>query len=174
MKKLALFAVVVLFAGSTFAQMLAAGTSELKVSGVLDFETADDTLLALDVFYGLFFADYTEYGVNLMVEESDHVSIWALGVEGEYNYDLGTELVPFVGAGIGYARYDVEYGGDEGNDEDNAIIVKGSAGAKYFITENVALSGSFVLRWASEDIFATQDDFEDTDAYLQLGMRFFF
>jgi len=172
MKKLLIIAMITCFAATSFGQMLAAGTSELKVEGLVDFETADDTLIALNLFYGLFWFDYVEFGIEIGIEESDSISIWTIGVSGEYNFDLGNELVPYLGAGLGYARYDVDFGEQE--DEDNAVVVNGTAGAKYFVTENVAVSGALVLQYATEDIFAEQDSVEDTDAKLEVAMRFFF
>ena len=173
MKKFLLIAIILGIAGTGFGQMLAMGTSELKVNGLLDFETSDDTLFDLGIFYGQFFADYVECGVGISITESDHVSLWSLGVNCEFNYDMGTELVPFVGVGLAYANYDVETPGGD-SDEDNALVISGSAGAKYFIAENIAVSAALVLEVASEDIFPEQEEFSDTNSKIELSMRFFF
>ena len=49
-----------------------------------------------------------------------------------------------------------------------------TVGAPFFIAENIALSGAFVAEWASEDIYAEDEDFEDTNAKLEVAMRFYF
>ncbi len=173
MKKLLLIAILLGMAGTGFGQMLSTGTSEVKVNGLLDFETSDDTLFELGLFYGQFVADYMEAGVGLSITESDHVSVWSLGVYGEYNFDLGTELVPFVGLGLAYANYEVDSPGS-GDDGDNALVVSASAGSKYFIAENIAVSAALVVEFASEDIFPEQEEFSDSNSKLELSMRFFF
>lgn len=176
MKKLTLIVLGVLLAGHSFAVMLSAGTSELKVEGVLDFNTADETLIDFEVFYGQFVVDYIEAGVGFGFRDSDSLTMWQVGVGGELNFDLGTGVVPYLGIGLAYASYEVEASTPMGEvDEDNdAFILNGSAGSKFFIAENIALSGELSLEWATEDIYAEDEDFEDTNASLQLGMRFFF
>ncbi len=190
MKKLLIIALVSCFAATSFGQMLAAGTSELKVGGLVDFETADDTLAILEVFYGVFWWDYVEIGAAFRIEESDNVSIWSVGLETEYNFDLGNELVPYVGIGLAVARYDIELdqiatevfdataetaaAAEESDTDDTALVLKLTGGAKYFVTENVAVSGALALRWATEDIYWEEESLEDSDATLEVAMRFFF
>lgn len=150
------------------AQLLEQGVSEVRLNGLMDFETADGTLFSMDVFYGIFFVDYFEAGLAMGLRESDSLSLWKVGPELEYNFDLGTELVPFVGGGIFYGRYDAD------REKGNGVVIKTDAGIKYFVAEEVAISLAAVLEWASEDVYSEEGGLTDLDARLEMGLRFFF
>ncbi|MGD9875047.1 MAG: hypothetical protein AB7T27_12380 [Kiritimatiellia bacterium] len=168
MKKAIIIIMTALLASGASAQLLEQGVSEVRLSGLVDFETADDTLFVLDVFYGIFLADYFEAGLAMGLRESDSLSLWKIGPEAEYNYDLGTELVPFIGGGIFYGRYDA--GGEKGS----GVVIKTDAGIKYFVAEGVAISAAAVLEWASEDVYSEKGGVTDLDTRIELGLRFFF
>lgn len=185
MRTLLITATVAALAVSACGQMLSAGTSELKVEGGIDFKTPDGTLIDFGILYGMYFLDYVEGGVALHLTDSDSVKVWRLGVFGQYDFDLGTEFVPYLGAGLSWASYEVEYDDVEvmadgtpvrsrEEEKDNALVLTGTGGVKFYIAENVALSGALVLEAATEKIFPDDDDFERTDARIELGMRFFF
>jgi len=168
MKKTIIILLAVLMAAGASAQLLDQGVSELRLSGLVDFETADDTLFLLDVFYGVFLVDCFEAGLAMGLRESDSLSLWKIGAEAEYNFDLGTELVPYIGGGLFYGRFDVDGKNDSG------MIIKAAAGTKYFVTESVAISMAAVLEWASEDVYPEEGGLSDMDTRLELGLRFFF
>ncbi len=173
-----IFAVLALTAGAAQAQLLSAGTQELNVSGLVDFDTAAGTLIDASLFYGVFLYDYIEAGGLLGVIDDDNRTIWRFGARGEYDFDLGMEMVPYLGGAVSYAHYELDRTTPLGNtttDNGNALVFTAEAGAKYFVTENVAVSGALVLEWATDDIFLEdENELQDTNAQLRLGMRFFF
>lgn len=160
------------WSGSVAAQMLSAGTSELKVDGLVDFQSADGSLLDIGVLYGVYLYDYVEAGVQVRLTDSDSFQMWRLGAFGQYDFDLGVELVPYVGAGLALGRYEVDVAGR--SDSDTALILSGTGGAKFYLAENVAISGALVLELATEKVYPDDGDTSRTDARLELGMRFFF
>ena len=185
MRTLLVAAMVMALAVTASGQMLSAGTSELKVEGGIDFDTSDGTLIDFGILYGMYIYDYLEGGLALRLTDSDSITVWRIGVFGQYDFDLGTELVPYLGAGLSLASYEATYDTvvvmadgtsvrSSEEESDNAIVLSGTAGVKFYIAENVAISTALVLEWASEDIYAEEDDFQDTDARIELGMRFFF
>ena len=114
-------------------------------------------------------ADYLEVGGEVFWSDDDFITTSGLGAFAEYNFDLGTEVVPFVGASIDYANAEI----DEFDSDENAIVLGVRGGVKCFIAENIAISGQAVIEQATEDIYAEQDGVSDNDFRLELGMRFF-
>ena len=169
-KVLGMLAITVCCAGLAAGQTLTAGNQELVVGGLLDPDTAADTQFDLSVKYGYFVADYLEVGGAAAISDNDAISTYGIGGFVEYNFDLGTEVVPYVGAGLGW--YNVEY--DIIDEDNDAIEFAGYGGVKYFIVQNIAISGELEYDWASEEIYPEDDDISDTNLQLNLAMRFFF
>lgn len=187
MKKYMAIMAVLMMAATGFGAALLQDTSELGVSGLLDFDTTDGTLMDFSLFYGYYVADYVEVGPIVSFRNDESRTEWSVGVQSEYDLDLGTEFVPFFGLGVEYADVDdddvpgpaVAQGVEGENLPDNsisqsALIIAGRVGAKYFITESVALSAQFEYDWASDDIYADENGAENTNAKIELGLRFFF
>ena len=184
---LVILAALLTVSATGFGAALLQDTSELGVSGLLDFDTADGTLMDASLFYGYYVADYVEVGPILAFRNDDSRTEWAVGVQSEYDLDLGTEFVPFFGLGLEYTDVDdddvptttaVETTDGEtlpsNSISQSAFIMAGRVGAKYFITETVALSGQFEFDWASDDIYSDENGAENTNAKITLGLRFFF
>ena len=186
-KYMAIWAALMLVSATGFGAAMLQDTSELGVSGLLDFDTSDGSLMDLGLFYGYYVADYVEVGPTLSFRNDDSRTEWTVGVQSEYDLDLGTEFVPFFGLGLEYADVDDDdvpssavaetVDGEElpnNSISQSAIIIAGRVGAKYFITESVALSGQFEFDWASDDIYSDENGTENTNAKIELGLRFFF
>ena len=172
MNKIVLTLAALLLAGSTYAASLSAGTQELVVNGLFDPDTIGDSELALDVKYGQFIQDNIEVGGYGSFLDNDFISRYGIGAFGEYNFDQGTEVVPFLGTSIGWGASEI----DRPTEDDNksALEIGFEGGAKYFIAENIALAASAEFKWATDDIYAEDDELADTDVKLNLGMRFYF
>lgn len=174
MKKLIILALVALFAASSYASMLPADTAEVFVTGLVDLETGSDTLIDLNFGYGYFFIDYLETGWRVGIEDDDFHTAWSVGGFAEYNFDIGIELMPFVGASLDIIS--IDYHDEVADDLDETAGVLGlQAGAKYFITESLAVSTALVVEKSTEDIYAEDDgETSSTNIKLELGMRFFY
>jgi len=160
--------------GNVMAANLDQGTHELRLNGLIDFDTANDTLVAFDVAYGYFLIDQWEVGALLSVADDDVSTLYGIGAFTEYFYPLPTapQLVPFGGLNLSIAGGEVDVGPV---DEDETALQFGiDFGADYFITDNLALDARVQFRIATDDIFAEDDDIEDTDWRLVLGLRYFF
>lgn len=168
MKKAVALVLCTLVAGAVHAASLKQGTQEIVVEGLFDPDAPGDQQLDLSITYGQFIQDNLEVGVEGSFSDNDLLSTYGIAGFAEYNFDQGTELVPFVGAGIGWINTDP----DEGSSED-AVAVSVSAGVKYFLAENVAIRADVTYTWASEDVFLEDDDVSDTDLAVNLGMAFY-
>jgi hypothetical protein len=169
MKKLLIaLAVLAGAAGLSRGASLAQGTQEVVVEGLFDGSTAAGDQSALQGRYGQFIIDNVEAGVAAAFNDNDLGTVYDIGVFGEYNVDLGTELVPFFGAEVSYRYLDLEE-----IDTDDSIVLTISAGAKYFLAENVAIRVGLNASLASEDVYANDEDVEDNDFNLSIGMAYY-
>jgi len=173
MKKCIVVLVMVMLAGSTYGQLLFAGTREISLGGDLDFEGANGTSLDLDVGYGYFIMDDLEVIGRFGFYDDDLYSAYALGFGAQFNFDFGTEFVPFAGADLSWGA--IKWDEDDDSGDKNAIVLGLEGGANYFIAENVAISVSLNLDIATDDIFPEDNGkFSSTDTTILCGMRFFF
>lgn len=159
-------------AQGSFAQPILQDSQEAGISAFLDFDTPNKTELRFTGQYGYFVLDYLEVGPRVKIFDNEVYTAWRLGGFCEYNIDTGTPWVPFVGAGLDLAGVDVATGG---GGEDNVGLALGfTGGAKYFFTEQVALSSALNFEFATDDLYPSRDEVEDTDWNIEVGLRFFF
>jgi len=76
----------------------------------------------------------------------------ALMMNAYYDINLGGPITPYIGAGIGIARFSADFnaGGSLVDDEDTKLAYQGIAGISYQITDSIALSADYRY-------FATQE-----------------
>jgi outer membrane protein W len=169
MKKVLVALAALAVASMSYGASLKQGTQEIIIEGLFDPDTQFDQQIDLGVAYGYFIQDSLEVGAEAAYSDNDLVEEMGFGGFVEYNFDQGTELVPFVGAGIAWANVDA----DDIESED-AVVGSVSAGAKYFLAENVAVALDVTYAQASEDIYSEDGgDLEDKDMTVNLGMRFY-
>lgn len=161
--------------GSDALPDLSAGTQEFGLSGNIQFN--DDIVYNLNLSYGYFFKDNWEVGFNAGLQGSDVTVGLDLGLFTEYNFDLDSKWVPFVGASIGLASLSVDgvdSAGASVNDDITGLNFGGVFGVKYFIRENIAISGSVDFQWSPDDVFGGLDDASSAASNVNIGTRFYF
>ena len=162
---------ILIFAAMTstnYGVMLSGGTKELAVVGNFDPSTESDTNIELGVKAGLFIQDLLEVGGSAGFQDNDTVERWNVGTFAEYNLDLGSDWVPYIGLGLDFAQVDI------GTTDENALIFGIEGGVKHFIAPNIAISVALELQAATDDIFPDDGDADSTNFDIDLGMRFFF
>ena len=170
MKKILVFAAAAaLAAGIASGANINKDTKELRLSGTVDFDTAAGTYVAIDPGFGYFVADGIELGGEVSYADDDVASLYGFQVFAEYNVDLGAELVPFVGGSLGWRRFDAK-----DLDNKDAATIGATGGAKYFVSDDLAISGQAEVLWATDDIFADKGKTKDTDWRLTIGLRYYF
>jgi hypothetical protein len=157
------------------AQTISEGTTELGISGFVDFASADDTTVQADLSWGRFVRDYWELGARSGVASSDSITRFRAGVFTEYHFELDRTFLPFVGVSLNILAADVDLPGPGGaRGSESAISTGIELGAKGFLSPSVALSGGLVLELASQEIFLDRNNVDDHDLRLQIGLRYFF
>lgn len=164
MRKIGLLVALVLAAVSAQAATLKEETQELRLSGIVDPETAGGTLFRADVAFGYFVVDNLEVGGSVNFSDDDLATSFGLGPFVEYNFDEGSQLIPFVGASLEYGH------GEVGDLSSDAAVFGGYGGARFFLTENVAIGARLELDWATDDIYAKDDTTTDLDIRLEFGV----
>lgn len=180
MKKSAIVAIVLaVFALAPAAHaraLVTAGSHELGLSGMLDFNSEVGTASALDARFDWFFVDQFSFGLVGGFSDNDYYTHIRLGLSSEYNFLIsddyrplvGTDFVPFLGLGVSCAYAD--------SDEDDhfAGVFSGEGGLKFFLSDDFAIVASVLGELATDDIFMNDDKSSSADVSLRLGMRFFF
>jgi hypothetical protein len=147
--------------------ILPAGTFDLQLGGHMDFDNANgDTDFTIKPALGYFVWDCIELGGFCAwdYDGSDHG--FGFGAFGEYNFDLGYYFVPYLGFKAGFFFGNLY--------EDNFLLTEYTAGVKYFISDSVAPFIEIYYDLASEDAFMEDNELENHDFGINIGVRCFF
>jgi opacity protein-like surface antigen len=169
MRKCIVLLIIAALATASQAASLKQGTREVAVSGEWNSQANDLAQIQLEL--GQFVADNIEVGVGGGYAGNNDTDTWNVNAFAEYNFDLGSEVVPFVGLGVGYSDTSTDLGGADA--DANAGTVAGEAGVKYFLCDNVAIFGSAEYDWATDDVYPDEDKLSDQNFQLNIGMRFY-
>jgi hypothetical protein len=165
---------VAVFAASGFAANLNEGTKELSFDGNVELDTAAGDAYQVGVGLGYFVADFVEVGGAISYADDDVATDYDIGVFGEYNFDLGTPVVPYVGLALSYAKSEIDAFDAGGAEDQDAIVGTASAGVKYFLTEDLAIFGEARYAWATEDLYLNEDgELEEDNWDLNFGLRYY-
>jgi hypothetical protein len=156
--------------------MLDQGTRELSIAGRIDVPELDELDYDLDGSFGYFFRDGWEVGVQLSAADfggQDRVEITGFT---EYNFKREKQWVPYVGGGIGLvsADFDDDITLATPIDDEDGLIFDVEGGVKYFMRPYMALSFAIDFKFATEEIFETDEEIEDNLSSIKIGMRFYF
>lgn len=170
MKRWMALVLVLGLAVSSYGALLEAGMSELSLMGRIDLETGSGTLYEADVTYAYMMMDFVGTGAKFSLNDSDEVTFWALGPYAEYNIDVGGDLIPFVGAAIQYVSLQDHFPGGRGEE---TFMFSLLLGARYYVTDNVAVSGAFNMKHASDEIFLEGAETKSSDETIEIGLTMF-
>ena len=149
--------------------LFAKGVQEVQTEGMIDFDSGRGTRIDLTLGYGIFVQDYLEVGGRVSIARDDEAVAFGLAGFAEYNFDNGTWMIPFVGGSLGYETFDDAFYGD-----DAGLILGAYGGAKYFLRESVAITGTLNVEFGSGDVFLSDDGLDSTNIEFRLGLRAYF
>jgi len=168
MKKYLVLSMVLAMAVGVSAQpLLMEGTREWMVEANYDPEGPGGTEYSLGVGYGVFMRDALEVGGIFTYSSADDGDNKTMGIEGlaEYHFDRGTMMVPYVGARIGWNKWETVAA------DNDAMVYGPRVGVKQFLADNVAIDIALEYMMASDDIFVNDGEVEDTNMEIVVGMR---
>jgi hypothetical protein len=170
--KLAVAAIVMLAAGSALAAgpMLQQGVREGGVRGAMDHD-GDNLGATVMGKVGYFVMDGAEVGISglLGFRGSDSRTL-AGGLFGQYNFFLGTPVVPFAGAGTTLSWMKWSLGNESDSDAILGFNLEG--GAKFYFIDYAAISLSLQLLYATKEVYNGFDS--NTDWQFVLGTNWYF
>lgn len=162
---------------SDWKPMLNMGTQEVSLSGNLEFPDFDRLDYDIDLSYGYFIRDGWQIGAELGASDFGGTDRADLTAFTEYNFNRHQKWVPYVGAAIGVASVsfnDNDFDSNTNLDDDDGWVFDVEVGIKWFVRPYMAISTAIDFQFATNDIYATDDEIEDNLTSLQLGMRFYF
>lgn len=158
---------------------LKAGTQELNVQGLVDFEAEDSYAIDLNTKYGYFIKDNWELGTNITTDLSKSYKSGGIGIFTEYDFTNSTNFVPYVGVTTELIRANY----NKTNQDDRlktksfdatAVNFKTALGLKYFISSNVALSAEVNYNISTDKIKVSGGDARDSFTKFLIGTSFYF
>ena len=131
------------------------GTQSISVSASID-DDGDDMNIFVGGSYGYFPMDFVQAGVfaSAAFIGSDYKMMGG-GVFGEYNFDIGGSVVPYLGAAAALLWWDTP------GESETAIEVAGYGGARYFFVDYAAIGAELVVSAATEDMYNGGEDAVD-------------
>ena len=164
-----------LFAIPSKSELIYKGTREFGLSGTAESESIDGSVFELDATLGQFILDYLEVGTVIGLGTSDTISQFRLGLFTEYNFEIQRTVLPYTGLSINFLAVDVEERGPGSpKGSETAASFGLELGLKSFWSENVAVFGAVFTEWATEEVFISGNNVQDTNTGLRWGLRFFF
>lgn len=167
-----------------FRLELAMGHNESNVNKHFDVTAAGIDLSSIDA--GVLIAgnegDLGTPVASLVSDGTGEIKTTSLMVNGFYDFELGGDLTPYVGVGIGLARADVSFAPSATpivNDDDNGFAWQAIVGAEYTITDRIGFFGNFRFFRADDasvnlDLLPATLDIENDLQFFELGLRYSF
>lgn len=119
--------------------------------------------------------DMTVIGSGVVFGGNLEVETQSVMLNAYYDIDTGTELTPYVGAGIGFAKTEGTLSalGESESIDDNSFAWQVGAGVGYAVTENVTVDAGY--RYVDYGDISDYDvDIETTAHELYVGARYSF
>ena len=147
------------------------GSREFAIGGSFDADYSDDYLIDFNASYGYFIFDHFEVGTEVDLSMSDHTEAYEVGVFAEYNFELGSSIVPYIGLGSQYVSSETL--STQGHED--AFNFQTALGIKYFVHPQIALTMEANYNLATEDVYVDGDGtLKDNKTKFILGTRFYF
>lgn len=162
--------VVLLLAGSAFADYLDENTRVLKLDLIVDSNSFDDSLLGVEAGFGVAIFDQSVVGLFLGAAENESDGSFRFGgLEVEEHYRIHNRIIPFAGAAAGFASTDLP-----DQERQDGFMGRLAAGVKLKLSESWSLSAAFRYWLATDYIFIDGETTDRARADVAAGLRFIY
>lgn len=167
------FTVLIMIIPTLYAQPPElAGKNELRLHGGLDYQGPNGDKIDIALGYGWFLRDdfllSGEYRWALIEDiapgEKDYRSQQG-SLVAEWLFDRDGNLVPYVGAEIGFRNTRFP------DNDESGLVYGGRVGARYFLSESVSINGSLSWLLADKAVFIVDFEAEDQYLYPSIGIN---
>lgn len=166
-----------LYAQNSTQPMLDQGTKELALSGTIELPEFEEIDFDIDASFGYFLRDGWEIGIRALGSDLGGIERFDLTAFTEYNFNRGSNIVPFLGTSVGVATFDFEdsFNASTTLDADGtATVFAVQAGIKWFVRPYMAISTAIGFNVSSDDIYAADNDLADNLTRFRIGLRYYF
>lgn len=119
---------------------------------------------------------------NLVIDGVGEVETTSIMLNGFYDFDLGGDITPYVGFGIGNARTEASFAPSSTpilDDDDNSFSWQVILGADYAISDSMSFFGNFRYFRAGDagvdlDLLPATLDIENETQVFEMGLRYSF
>ena len=154
-------------AAGALATPIQQDTLELRLGGNMDFDNPNGKFdFLFDTGLGYFVLDDIEAGGLITWGYSGSEFGYGVGGFTEFNLDLDTFMMPYVGLKLQYFFGDFYI--------KNFINVEFTGGAKFFLSETVAIYTELYYDLASESAYINGSEAKNYDVGLKMGVRCYF
>lgn len=167
MKKITAVLSGLFIAVAAFATPIQQDTLEVRLGGNMDFDNPNGKFdFLFDTGLGYFVLDDIEAGgLVTWGYDGSHFG-YGVGGFGEFNLDLDIFMMPYVGLKLQYFFGDFYI--------KNFINVEFTGGAKFFLSEAVAIYTELYYDLASEDAYINDSEAKNYDVGAKMGVRCYF
>lgn len=151
------------------------GKNQLSLHGSLDFQGANGDNTDIQVGYGWYIDDEILIGGEyrwILIEDiapgEDDYRAQQASFVAERLFIGDSELVPYVGGEIGFRNSKFE------DLDESGLVYGGRLGARYFLTESVAIDVSVNLLLSDKKVFIVDFEAEDQYVYPSIGLKAIF
>jgi hypothetical protein len=168
---------IVLVAAGANAELLAKDTRSVRVDYLYDDEALGDSAHGAELGFGVALYDLDDVAIFVSHVENGDMEMQTLGLSIEENWPIAGlhGLMPWAGAGAGYGWLDVSGDGIGANDVDKGgWFARVEGGLKLVMCDYFAFNASARLHYSTHEIYAAEDELEDTNWDFALGVRFYY
>ena len=164
MKKLMIVLLISAAVLPAFGEAMDEGAYETRLGVLYNFaDDNDNKNTAIQGALGYYFWNDIQMGAFVSFDKKGGETesfwgvddVWGLGVFGEYNVQMDSAIVPFLGVSAGLLD------GDQAGD--TVYVIDLSSGVKCFVTDTIAIAIQLNLEWASDDIYNVDRDPDTND-----------
>jgi len=150
--------------------MLQQGSREILLNFSYESSGSTGGGIDLETGFGYFIQDFIQAGFTVLYSDTELSDAFGGRIFGEHNYDTFTNWIPFAGGSLGYLTLDPGFLQEDNSGIEFRIYV----GAKIFLTEYLAVTGTLGAAAATDDVYLDNVTADSSKFDAKIGVRVWF